>query len=236
MSLIQSWKESLELLIPQNLKPFLLVTLKTVMDIYKSVNKPLTSRGNWIAAVILIMLIGLTNIIKMFHLFWAQELLLNSVHHFLFFIFLLAMRPSIDIKDRIYFGHYLKQYWYFVLVSIAFGISHLYVIPFAFIIYMVFLLFVFDSYGSKNELILALKNSVKMVVFNFPIFLILLAVLAIINIIVYYLVAFALGYFGGLTLAVLIYILFVPIQVAFISNLYIKFIHGQSSLYFKQPE
>ncbi len=236
MNLMQSWKESVGLLMPQNLKPFLLVTAKTVLDVYKSINKPLTSKGNWIVALVLVVLIGLTNVIKMFHLFLIEAILLNGMLHFLFFIFLLGMRPSVDVKNWNYFERYLKKYWYLFIITIALGISHVYIIPFIFIAYLLFLLFAFDSHGSGQEIIIAIKNSFKMIVFNFPVFFILFGVLGIINLILYFLVAFALGYFGGLTIASILYIIFVPIEVAFITNLYIKFLHGQPSLYFKQPE
>lgn len=240
MNLIQSWKNSLELLVPKNLKTFLLVTGKTILDVYASLDKPLTSRGNWIAVIILVTLIGLTNIIKTFRLFMLESIILNGILHLFFFLFLLKMRSSIGIKNRDYFEQYVRKYWYFLLISLLFGISYLYAIPFfgniVFLLYMLFLLFTFDSDGSSIQLIIAFKNSVRMLLYNFPIFLVLLGILSIINVILSFLIYFAIHYFGGLTIALLLYILVVPIQIALISNLYIKFIHAQPSLYFNQPE
>ncbi len=162
--------------------------------------------------------------------------MLNGIHYFLFFIFLLSLRPSIGIKDGDYYISYLKKYWYLVIATLLFGILYLNVIPFAFILYMIFLLFAFDSDGSPIALYTALKNSLKMIIYNFPVFLLLYLVLGILGILVHSLVGSALGYFEGFTIATVLYILFTPIQVAFITNIYIKFLHSQPTLYFHQPE
>jgi hypothetical protein len=235
MNLIQSWKESLSLLAPQNLKPFVLVAVKNVLDVYGLMNKPLTARGNWVAAVIVVILILFTNVIQQFHLLWLDEILLNGIRHFLYFIFLLGMRPSVDIKNWDYFKRYLQKYWYFLVITILFGLTQIYIIPFLFIFYMIFLLFMFDSYNSLQGIVTALKNSFFMILYNFPIFLLLYLVLGFIMWLVSLFIKLTLG-FGGLAIATLLYILFAPIQLVFIINLYIKFLHGQSSLYFKQPE
>ncbi len=236
VNLILSWKESLRLLEKQNLKSFLLVTVKTVVDVYKEINKPLASRGNWILLVVIGLLIGATNVIQMLHLFLVGALVSNGMKHFLFFIFCLAMRPSVDIKDWSYFRSYGERFWGLLVLTILLGISHIYIVPFVFIIYIFFLLFAFDTHGTINELLRSLQNGFMMVLYNLPICFILYLVLLIINFILYHLVAFALGYFGGLTIAAILYILFVPIEVALMSNLYIKLVHSQSSLYFSQPK
>lgn len=234
-----SWKEAIGFLMPQNIKPFLLVTAKTIIDIYKSINKPLTSRGNWLVILVLVLLVGLTNLIKMFHLVVLSTIVLNGIHYIILFLFLLGMRPSVGIKDREYFYFYCMKYWYLFIATICFGILYeelLYIIPLLLIFYMLFLLFVFDSDGSASSLIAALRNSGKMIFYNLPIFLVLFLVFVMMGIVVDFLVGFALGYFGGLTIATLLYIIFTPIYVAFITNLYIKLVHSQSVLYFQQPE
>ncbi len=240
VDLIQSWKESLRLLEMQNLKSFLLVVVKTFTDVYREINKPLASRGNWVLLVALGLLIGLTNVIKLLHLFWVEAILLNGMLHFLFFFFALAMRPSVALKDWSYFRSYTERFWVLLVLTLILGVSQIYVIPiaglFIFIMYMFFLLFSFDTHGSMNELIRSMQNSFIMVLYNLPICAVLWGVLAVINFILYELVGFALGYFGGLTIAAILYILVVPIEVAFITNLYIMFVHSQSSLYFPQPK
>jgi len=236
VNLIQSWKESLRLFERQNLKSFLMVTGKAFVDVYGAINKPLTSWGNWISLAVIVALVILTNSIKMLHLFWVEAIILNSMLHFFFFIFCLAMRPSTDIKDITYFRSYIGRFWILLIVAILLGISRVYVIPFIFIGYMFSLLFVFDSRGTVNDLLRSFQNGFMMVLYNLPVCVVLWAVLASINFVLYYFVAFALGYFGGLTMAAILYIFFVPIEVALITNLYIKFVHSQSSLYFPQPK
>ena len=236
MNIIQSWKESLSLLKPENLKPFVLVTIKAVLDIYKSINKPLSSRGNWFLLGGVAALVIITNMIKLFHLFWVEALLLNSIRYALIFGFALALRPSIGQKGEAYFYENIQNFWYILVAMIFLGLSGAYIIPFFFVWYLFFLFAVFDTDGTANKLIGAVRTSLTMLIYNFPICAVVYAVIGVINIILYYLIAFVFGYFGGLTIAVFLCILFVPIEVALIANLYIKFIHGQPSLYFKQPE
>ncbi len=236
MNIIQSWKESLSLLKPENLKPFVLVTVKTVLDIYKSINKPLSSRGNWFLLGAVAVLVILTNGLKLFHLFWLEAALLNSIRYALIFVFALALRPSIGQKGWDYFYENIQKFWYILVAMILLGLSGAYIIPFFFVWYLFFLFALFDTHGTANESLRAVRTSFVMLLYNFPLCAVVYAVIGVMNIVLYYFIAFVLGYFGGLTIAVFLCILFVPIEVALIANLYIKFIHGQPSLYFKQPE
>lgn len=236
VNFIQSWKESVRLFERQNLKSFLMVTAKTFLDVYGAINRPFTGWGNWISLGIIVTLVLLTNVIKMLHLFWVEAIILNSMLHFFFFIFCLAMRPSTDIKDMAYFRSYIERFWLLLVVAILLGISRVYVVPFVFIWYIFSLLFAFDSGSSLNDLLRSFQNGFVMVLYNLPVCVALWAVLAVLNVVLYYFIGFALGYFGGLTMAAILYIFFVPIEVALITNLYIKFLHGQSSLYFPQPK
>ena len=238
VNLIQSWKESLRLFERENLKSFLMVTGKTFVDVYGAINRPLTSWGNWTALGIIAVLILLTNFIKMLHLVGFTGLILNVMFHFLFFIFCLAMRPSTDIKDMAYFRSYLQRYWILLVGMIGLGIVRVLIIsvPFVFIWYVFSVLFAFDSNGSGDDVLKALKNGFMMLLYNVPVCIALWATFLIINFILDRFIFFVSGYFGGLTMAAILYIVFVPIEVALITNLYIKFVHGQSSLYFPQPK
>ncbi len=236
MKLFQSWKESLNLLRPENLKPFLLVSVKTVLDVYRSINMPLTSQGYWLLGTAVFGLIIVTNMVKLFNLFWLDEIMLNSMRYFCVFIFTLALRPSIEQKSWSYFYSYVQRFWYTMIFMILFGLFYVYVIPLSFIWTVFFLLAALDTHGSFGELRVAFRTSFIMLLYNAPICIILYGLLSVINLVLYYLIGFALGFFGGLTLAALLYIIFVPIEIALITNLYIKFIHDHPSLYFKQPE
>ena len=130
----------------------------------------------------------------------------------------------------------IKSKWYLLVLSIVLGISAAYYIPFLIIYYPLFLIFALDSASTLKASVLSLKNSAKMLLYNLPLFLIAYAIVGVLNFILHYLVAFALGYFGGLAFATVLYIIFIPIEVALLMNLYIKSLHSQPSLYFSQPE
>lgn len=235
ITLLQSWRDSLRLLELQNLKSFTLVTIKTSLDMYRTINRPFTSRGNWVLVLIIGVLIVLTNSAKMRHLFWLSALISNVILHALVFVFCLAMRPSVELKNLSYFSFYIKRFWLLGIITIALGVSNIYGIPFVFIFYLFFLLFVLDSHRTIRDLILSARNGFLMMVTNLPISILLECVLRIINFILFYLVATTFE-FGGLTSATVLYIIFVPVEIALITNLYIKFVHSQSSLYFPQPK
>jgi len=235
MNIVQSWKDSLRFFQPENLKPFLLVTAKTVLDLFKNINTPLTSQGTWILFGVVAGLVILTNIVKLFHLFWLVEVLLASIYYLLTFIVALALRPSINQKAWDYFAQNVQKFWYLIAPMIFLAICGLDTIG-IFLWYLFFLFAVLDSHGTGHELLIAAQNSFLMIVYNLPICFAAYIGLWIVNKVLDVLVQFVIGYFGGLTLAVFFYILLIPLEVALIANLYIKFIHGQPSLYFKQPE
>jgi hypothetical protein len=233
---MQSWKDSLALLRRENLKPFLLVTAKTVLDIYKAINKPLTSRGNWILFAMVGVLVLLTNALKLLHLYELQAYLFDVIRYSLVFIFVLALRPSVDLKSWEYYSSNIQKFWYLMIGLIVLGTSWLFAVPFVYMFTIFFVLAALDTHGALSELLIAARTSIRMLIYNFPICACAYAVLAAVNIFFFYLLKFVLGYFGGLTLAVFLCIVFVPIEVALLANLYIKFLHAQPSLYFKQPE
>ena len=213
-----------------------MVTAKAVLDLFKRMNKPFTSRGNWILVIGVVLLVGFTNIIKLFHLYWLEALLLNSMRYFLVFMSTLALRPSVALKDAAYYKHYLYEFFYIILLTVTLGLIQIYILPLIFIWYLFFLLFFLDTDGTWASLISAMRNGFRMLMYNLPLCVVVYAALGCINIVLFYLVAFALSYFGGLTIAGFLYVLFVPIEIALVTNLYIKLLHGQPSLYFKQPE
>lgn len=235
MNIVQSWKDSLRLFRPENLKPFLMVTAKSVVDIYKNINTPLSSRENWILFGVVAGLVILTNIVKLFHLFWLVEVLLASTYYLLTFVVALAVRPSIDQKGWEYYSQKVQKFWYLIVPMILLAIGGMDTVG-IFLWYLFFLFAALDTHGTPQELLTAARNSFLMIIYNLPVCFGAYIGLWIVNRLLDGLVKFVIGYFGGLTLAVFFYIVLIPLEVALIANLYIKFIHGQPSLYFKQPE
>lgn len=236
MELMQKWKSSLQLLHPNQLKPFLMVTGKTVMSIYTDLNRPLSSRGNWELAGVVLFLIVLSNIIQ--NVFWLESIILNGVRYFLFFVFALAMRPSVGLKNKEYFFEYLNRFKYALIATVLLGIVPsvfpIFAIPLVFLWWMFFLLFLFDSSGSFKAVIRAKAQATKLLFYNLPICIVLEIVKGIIGyLLLDKFVGWAIGW-GGLTLAIIVYLLVVPILVALICNFYIKKFHDQPDAYLNQ--
>jgi hypothetical protein len=236
MELMQNWKNSLQLLNPNQLKPFLMVTAKTVLSVYNTLNKPLSSRGNWELAGVVLFLIVLSNIIQ--NVFWLESIILNGVRYGLFFIFILSMRPSVSRKDQAYFLEYIDRFKYALIATILLGILPpffpVFAIPLVFLWWMFFLLFLFDSSGSFKATLRAKAQATKLLVYNLPICIVLELVKGIIGyLLLDKFVGWAIGW-GGLTLAIIVYLLVVPIIVALICNFYIKKFHDQPDVYLNQ--
>lgn len=234
MNSIQSWKDSMKLLQLQNLKPFLMVTGKAVFDVYHRMNHPLSTRGNWFLGIALVVLIVLTNVINFFQFIWLEVLLLNTTLHTIYFICCLSLRPSVAIKDKAYFIEYLTRYWYLLVLGIVLGNTYVFFIPLMFIFYMFFLLFAFDSGGTVKGLVRALRNAVAMLYYNAPLSIVLYAAVSLLTLALHSLVFFAWSLWGGLTITIILYLIFVPIEVALITNVYIKRLHDQPQFYFDQ--
>lgn len=236
MRILESWKESLAIFKPANLKLFVLVTAKTVIDIYRSLHRPAWAvAGGWVVAVVIAQVV-LTDIFRKFGLVFVEGLVVNTIEHALLFFFVLGIRPSIEVKNSHYFFYKTRDYWYLLLMTVILGLLPFYVVPFLFVYYTLFLIFALDSFPTFAGLLTAAKNGGIMLLYNLPVFTAIYLVTLVLNLILNLLVSFALGYFGGLVLATLLYCIFIPIEVALLVNIYIKVIHSQPSLYFNQPE
>ncbi len=215
-----------------------MVTAKTVLDVYHRINldHPLTIRGNWMVAIGLVALIILTNVINFLHLIWLEELMLNTVLHTMYFFACLAVRPSVAIKDRNYYRVYVMRYWYLLLLGVVLGNTYFFAIPFAFIFYIFFILFAFDGGGSFKATVGAVRNAAVMLYYNAPLSLALYVAVSLLTLMLQSAVFFAWSLWGGLTIAIILYLLFVPIEIALITNVYVKRLHDQPLFYFTQPQ
>jgi len=231
MKLIESWKQSAQLLVPESFKSFILVTVKATIDIYAEMNKPHATKSNWMLAGIVAFLIILSNVIKKLYWFWLEPLVLNGMQFGLFFILVLALRASVDMKDAAYFKKYVHRFWFLFILTIAIGLTPIFAIPFLLMIYTFFLLFSFDSQGSLHDYIHALRNAGIMVLYNFPVCFAIELIRWLVGLIFNKFIIFSIGSWGGLTLAAIVYLIFVPMIVALYTNLYIKLFHNQPEWY-----
>lgn len=244
MYLLESWKDSLSLFKPKNFKLFALVTLKTIGQTYWLLLKYFW----WVQ-------LGVIGLYFWFPQSNLRELIQYLVYCIWLAIVALCVRPSVAKKNYAYFSKYLL---YLPVIIVGFVAIHdllelhiqgRYLIMFAcFVAQLLFIFFMFDmSFGVKNAL-KSLVFAIKMFWYNAPgLFLIIGAnfVLVILQIrilqgviqsaiweslhghhIQYF---FKCMYFFN-------YFIVIPIIVSIIGNFYIKRLHEQPQLYFKQPK
>jgi len=239
MTLVQSWKDSLQLLKPKNFKLFVMVTIKSIIEAYK-----IYVMHFWWALLFIIVCAGASHFVQLNHsLFYNIQykhvLFYTSCWLFelLFLATCFSTRPSILQKDTVYFVKQFKKIILFWIFMPLFTWSSATYYGFIFTV-----LFFADSEGGPKNFLLSLWKAIKMVVFNLPLILILGGII------------YLSGWLGGQGLAQLLityniplypqwYLIFnvlgallLPIGVCTYTNIYIKRLHDQFDLYFKQPE
>jgi hypothetical protein len=256
MTLVQSWIDSLTLLKPKNFQLFVMVTLKSIVEAYK-----LLLRFFWwvVPAFILFVVALFFTLTYLYPSYYGSlrptpDLTLAwfympvgfyVIYQLLFLAVCFITRPSIAQKD---WGYLLTQYRKIILYWIIIALLTLYSdFRFSYSIWSVFLvLFFIDSEGGPKNFFFSMWYALKMIIFNAP----LLAIMGI--------CFYVLGYFFSLlmTKAVVvstfdervmadaliimglgrtaIKILLLPIGVCTYANVYIKKVHDQFDLYFKQ--
>lgn len=239
MTLVQSWIDSLQLLKPKNFQLFAMVTLKSIIESYK-----ILLRYVWyllLAAIASIFipyfipsLTPTTLVAKVtdFDLLWFSYLL----YTIWFLAVCFSTRPSIEKKDGAYFHHIFRHTWMcFVVLAALFW-------PSARSAWTIFtVLFVADSRGGIKQFFYSICNALKMVIYNYP----LLCVFGLIFYLPSWLLRIAmLHYAYEFSLPIDVYLLplctnviamlLAPIIICTYTNIYIKKLHDQFDLYFKQ--
>jgi len=222
MMLLDSWKDSIAFFEKKNVSMFFLVTLKTIQTMYAQIIKYL--------GIPLCLLIA-------FDIYVPQKSF--NIFHMLFFVFMyLTLRSSVEKKT----WHYYKKYcvhgicllaWltviFFVLSKIGYWWWSLITMVVTFAIF-----FFLDSKLSLKNFIYAHARAIKMVIYNAPVSLLVGALLMVLWSLYMALIKILSSY-------IVIPIadasmLFMPIEAAVLSNLYIKWFHEQFDLYYVQPK
>jgi len=249
MQLFQSWKESLLIFKPQNLRLFLLITLKSIVETYKVWLK------YWGWLIIVKLFISL--LFQHGGLIWEYaDYISDYIELTLIFGLFLAVRSSLEKKDFHYFFGYQTS-MHFITFSLAgvififvwllswsiltyiflgvpprlvnvnwwlmYGILYMYLFTF-------YSLFLLDSDCSFNNLLMSLTRALKMIFYNIP-FMIISSI--ILGLFLWMLQSFLL--LGSLLYPILL-LLLVPIPLCFLTNFYIKRIHDQFDLYFPKEK
>ena len=174
ISLISSWKESLQIFKPSNFKPLLLLTFKGMGTFYKA----FLLYGWPILMFNLLLIVGfvfvVANMVSSPGVAWLS-LPLNiamKVVMTLYVIFVcLAARASVKKKDCAYFRDYYLSYRYW---PIYIGITVCFMLSdgnnlFDFIVSLLVYLFLFFSFDGSFDLIKDMTNALKMFFYNLPI-------------------------------------------------------------------
>jgi len=222
MMLLDSWKDSITFFERKNLSMFCLVTLKAIQATYTQIIKYL--------GIPLCILLILDILVPQKHF---------NIFHVLFFVFMyLTLRSSVEKKT----WHYYQKYsahgisllaWlmgiFFMLSKIGYWWWSLITMVVSFAIF-----FFLDSKPSLKSFIYAHMRALKMIIYNAPVSLLVSIFLAGLWII-YMAFIKILSYYIVIPIADAS-MLFMPIEAAVLSNLYIKWFHEQFDLYYVQPK
>jgi hypothetical protein len=236
MTLVQSWIDSLQLLKPKNLQLFALVTLKSIVEAYKLLLKYFW----WLFVLTLVCGVAVR---------WNPASFATAhswLYQLLLFATCLATRPSVAKKDCAYFRAHMFAFVYVAIYLIIWP-PHLW--PTAFSPWDIFLiLFFLDSERGPKNFLFSMWYALKMIIFNFPL-MVILGFLFNVSVYFYSTIYHSIiGYFVvdvqiwakmllfGLMLHNVLAILLIPIGICTYANIYIKKLHDQFDLYFKQPQ
>lgn len=205
--LFDSFKRSLSIFIPENLKLFMLVTVNATIKVYKTVIYTLW----WLFVAIF----GIDIFIHYYNNFYYElkgfEIVMSHGAFYFFFIrsiiFLfvvaLASRSSIYKKDIRYFFSYLKHFIYFVFAILVLQILFVQIpyfvwplsfvlimrsIPFVLFIspfYIFSALFFMDSKDEAGALVTSFFKALKMIGYNYPFLFISYSIFFVMNQILY---------------------------------------------------
>ena len=222
MTLLQSWVDSLTLLKPKNLQLFVMVTIKSILEAYK-----LYFKYFWWLLLAMPLFLFITPNSSI------QYIALLSIVYVLYGLLFLGIcfitRPSILQKDCSYLRTQFQKiilYWFFWMLLF---------LPLFFISsysswYIFFVLFFADSEGGFKKFIFSMWNAWKIILYNFPLIFVVNVCFGIPVLIFNYL------FFVTPLMHTVIGAFLMPIGVCIYANIYIKRLHDQFDLYFKQPE
>lgn len=235
MTLVQAWVDSISLLKPKHLKLFVLVTLKSIIDAYTVLAK----YWWWLFAIIIACFVVPYVWADSINVFLQAERISHWAYQILLFAALVATRPSLFPKDCAYFRsnmiYFLVQAVFLVFLSYSFWPSA--VTPAYFFGVLFFLdsgknILFYDNkmYMTNNDLLMSWWRAFLMVVYNYPLLVTVGLVFYLPVYVVYSYVLFA------PLLHNIIGAFLLPITVCTYTNIYIKKLHDQFDLYFKQPK
>lgn len=226
MRLLDSWKQSFGLFERKNLAVFVLVWLKTVATTYRQFIEYL------IAPFFAVQLLCLCIPFNTMHV-------MSNITYLVFFIFLfLTVRSSVLRKTWFYYSHYFTHGLFLLpwLMLIFFVLSKIgywwWAIVTMFIAFTAF--FFLDSRPSLKNFMESHLRAAKMIMYNLPIYLIIMVVLFGVWWLYMFLVH-AINIVIPVPIIMATAVL-MPLETCLMANLYIKWYHEQFTIYFDQSK
>ncbi len=240
-----SWTESLEALKPQSLGKFILLALRTLMQVYTAL--PFA----WFFPTALLAGVLFSN--------------LSLIYAFYVVLVARAARPSVEYKRTHYWGHFMPTDWViFVFVylwqalpSIAVVADNRYLLdlyhllaklflleghewfagpphfeaiaPFLSPFTIIWVLFMLDTQKTFIQYVKSFFRALGMMIYNYPFFLVTYAALRLTLAGGFFLSRYIPAPVGWLVLLAVV----LPLYIAFITNFYVKRLHDQLGLYYR---
>jgi len=237
MTLVQSWIDSLTLLKPKNAQLFIMVTIKSIIEAYKTLAYYF---------FVLVLMLGVW-IVSLFDIQESSSgiVALSLYYQLLLFATCAATRPSIMKKDRAYFKS--QNYVLIYVAIILFFIPKLFWPTAHSPFYIFLILFFLDSAKGPKNFLFSAWNALKMILYNLPLLAIVGCFFYLIGRLFFKLMLIVIAsvvsdevmlpesLWAGLLLYNILAALLVPIGVCTYANIYIKKLHDQFDLYFQSP-
>lgn len=244
--LIHSWINDFQILLPKNLKLFLLVTLNAVKQVYAL----LLRKWWWLYGALAIGNIFITlHMPTRASIVFIPLALLIFVQFIPLFILFLTVRPSVSLKSYHYYMGYYKYYIlsYGSLICLMMAIFLAYPLRYPLLMINTFILspfviffmfFYLDSDGSIIELLSSVYRAAVILIFHYPFILISYSIMYVLfskSELLFRMLFFRIlddawmaEKLGFLTAVYLL----VPFIFCFYNTFYIKKVHEQFNLYF----
>jgi hypothetical protein len=243
MQFLQAWAESLTLFKPVNLKPLLLITLKSIVETYKVlftkfwpvilVSLALDISAFYVLTKLPMPAFQVTSgwiVFLWVTIFVGAMIALMALCMTIF----LTARPSVALKDwRYLFGYWRHFIYFFFAWFIAMVCKNIFLILFVYWIF--FAVFLLDSDGRLKSFVLSFWRALKIMGYNLP--------FVLISCLVFKLLFLPITMFLGVHISTMplsefimkfcvVNLIQLPLLICFYMNFYIKAIREQFNLYF----
>lgn len=256
MAILTEWKNTLDMFRPKNLKLLSLVTLNAFKQAYKTVAYNIVA---WMFLLLVLRCLAPLCVVGVERAFYSSSLVYGlyiafkrSVYYTFIFLWCITVRPSVERKDFWYFVSFFPQFFYLLPLSVLgaawgalLGAYGVYYLPWPLYCIATFaatyatlmcvtpiIFFALDSDGSLKRAARAHWQGLKMMLYAFPAYAI---VMALYGILVELLSLGECLFLGPLNYSVwghyVLAWLIVPFFVCIMSVIYTKKVHDNSELY-----